>query len=87
MRFIKLLPKQSLNKAYLTEKLIRSAIGQSKQNFSAFLSNTNEDQIVHQSGLKGQLWQERDLLTLQHVLTEALNLNLLYKNCVELQFK
>jgi hypothetical protein len=43
MQFTKLLPKQSLNKAYLKEKLSRSAIDQFKSHFNTFLNNTNSN--------------------------------------------
>lgn len=36
-------PKQSLNKAYLKEKLSRAAIDQFKQNFKVFLDNTSSN--------------------------------------------
>ena len=41
MKFNKLTPKQSLNKAYLKEKLTRSVMEEFKQNFCAFLDQTN----------------------------------------------
>ncbi|MGV8878500.1 MAG: DUF7149 domain-containing protein [Sphingobacteriaceae bacterium] len=41
MQITKLTPKQSLNKAYLKEKLSRSAIDLFKQKFRVFLDNTS----------------------------------------------
>ena len=41
MLLTKYSPKQSLNKAYLKEKISRSTMDQFKQNFAVFLNHTN----------------------------------------------
>ncbi|RYE52799.1 MAG: hypothetical protein EOP48_15690, partial [Sphingobacteriales bacterium] len=43
MKFDPKKPKQSLNKAYLKEKLSRSAIELFKKNFQVFLENTSKN--------------------------------------------
>ncbi|MDO8993825.1 MAG: type II restriction endonuclease, partial [Daejeonella sp.] len=54
MQFILLKPKQSINKAYLKEKVSRSAIDLFKRNFSVFLNHTNSNKNDEEH-LKSQL--------------------------------
>ncbi len=54
MQFILLKPKQSINKAYLKEKVSRSAIDLFKKNFSVFLNHTNSNKNDEEH-LKSQL--------------------------------